>query len=505
MTIEALYDLVHQFPQNEQLVIRNTLKGLKENEENRYLQLFEFIITQKKKVSRKATSLAMYKALPDTRMNKLISRLWNKILEIISSEAFIRKNVRLDGRALSRIGVRKKMHQAGILLFLNGTSYAHDLLIDEAIAEAQKGESHWALVELYGVKKQLVTFNNNSKEEEEFCKHQIAYYRQCHIAQEKVVLYYNEITKNDGYGNLGSPKKQIRNLKTILEELKKEKQFLVSDYSKYLLGMIQLEYFLLMHDYVGAKKFLHQMLLKMGGISLAGGSGHVATRVETELSSCELFLGNYDKAIFHVEKALAILKGRNSLNYYVSLEGLFYPVFYKENFERAEAIIEELLSEKNPFRNNFRLSKPFYFKACVHFKKREYKQALRVTNKRMPLSKDKTGYDLALRILRIQCLYSLRRFDEATTHIENLRKHISRNYKRSYTSERKIIIARILVLMQKRGFSGPVNKVESGLVSKLSSASRMYQWRPMTPELIKFHEWYKEVNSEKNCDGELSQ
>ena len=164
---------------------------------------------------------------------------------------------------------------------------------------------------------------------------------------------------------------------------------------------------------------------------------------------------------------------------------------------RAEKIIKELKSFQGITLYDFRIAKLYFYQACIHFKKCKYKECLQIINKAIPLNKDKTGYDIAIRVLRIQCLVELDRFDEATMQIENLRRHVSRNHKKTYTSDRDKLITRTLVLMQKRGFSGKPGKAETELASKLALPSGKYNWKPITPELIRFHEWYKETSTAK--------
>jgi hypothetical protein len=107
MTIQNLHNLIHQFTRQEQTLIRYALKGVKEEGENKYRQLFEYIVLNKKELSRHAASIAIYHSRPDTRINKLISRLWEKILDVITSENFLRKNTRLTERSRLRINARK--------------------------------------------------------------------------------------------------------------------------------------------------------------------------------------------------------------------------------------------------------------------------------------------------------------------------------------------------------------------------------------------------------------
>ncbi len=497
MTIQVLHNLVHQFNTHEQSLIRFAIKGTKDVEENKSLLLFEFIISQQKCPSSAITSKVIYEGAPDTRIHKLIVRLRSKILDIIISENFLTKTDRVSERSLLRINARKKLLQKLTLASMNGGVDANHILIEESIRDAKKSEYLLILVELYSLKKQMAIFSNNAKEYDSYTQ-QLEYYKRCYFIEEKIVHHYNDISKDKGYGNSVSPKKTIKHLKGVISEVNKEKKYLATSYSKYLFNIIQLEYLFCIGKFIEAKKLLNKLHRQMGSIMLARGNTHVTIRVESELSTCELFLGNYEKAIKHSETALLLLsKGKSRQNYFITLEVLFYIIFYTNDFTRAEKILSELLSDRGSFENDFRLAKPHYLQACIHFKKREYKHALEIFNNPTPLTKDKTGYDIAMRILRIQCLLALSRLDEAASQIENLRKHVNRNYKKSYISDRNVLISKILVLMQKRGFSSKSNKTESGLIKILAGLTGKHKWLPLTPELIKFHEWYEEFNRKK--------
>lgn len=379
------------------------------------------------------------------------------------------------------------------LMFLNGaTTKIHDLIIENCIRDAIKVEYHYALIELYNLKKQRSLFNGNAKEYG-FCKQQIIYYKKCYAIHEKVLHHYNEIVKDQGYGNSESPNKVIKHLKSVLDELNKEKKYLASVYSKYMFSMIQLEYMYRQENFIGAKKMLRQLYRAIGASPLNSHNFHVIPRVENELGICALSLGDYEQAIRHLEKALMLLWKSSKMNYYISLQELFHAVFHNGNLLRAEKILAECISDQHSNLSDFRITKLHYFQACLYFKKKEYKQALKIVAKPMSLNKDKTGYDIAIRILRIQCLIELSRLDEASAHIENLRKHVSRNYKKTFTSERDTLITRLLVLMYKNGFSGLQNKTESQIIKKLSDSHMKYKWLARSPELIKFHEWYIEI------------
>lgn len=490
MTIQNLHNLIHQLTSQEQTLIRYALKGTKEEGENKYRQLFDFVARSGKNISRQAASMAIYQASADTRINKLIVRLWEKVLDIITSDNFLRKNTRLTERSLLRISTRKKLMQCITLGLLNGNSKVFDLLIEQGIKDGEESEYYLLLVELYQRKKNYAVFKGNIKEYR-FCERRINYVKNCLRLEEKLLDYYNELTLEYGYGNRLSPAKKIKYLEKVLADLKRDKKYIVSVYANYTFFMIELEYLFYREDYVNARKLLRKLLHEFGSSPLDTETD-ITARIESELTNCELLCNNYNKAVKHAEKSISMLRVNKKMNYYLTLELLFLSVFFCGDFVRAEKIVAELQSDKSHSLNDFRIAKPYFYQACIHFKKDEYKQALQIINKAIPLNKDKTGYDIAIRVLKIKCLVELTRFDEATMQIENLRRHVSRNHKKTYTSERDKLITRTLVLMQKRGFAGKPGKAETELASKLSLPSGKYKWGPMTPELIRFHEWYKD-------------
>jgi hypothetical protein len=490
MTIQNLHNLVHQLTTPEQTLIRYALKGVKEDGENKYRQLFDFVARREKVLSRQSVSMAIYKIPPDTRINKLINRLWEKILDIITSENFIRKNTRLTERSRLRLNARKKIVQCTTLEYLNGSSDTYELLVKQGIQIAEASENYSTLIDFYRLRKNSTLFISDNKQYR-YCEKQISWFQNCRMAEEKLWDYYNELIKEDGYGNRLSPAKKIKYLETILEDLKKSKKYIVSVYSNYVYSIIQLDYLFQKENYSAARKLLRVLSDKLGASPL-NSERHILARVQIELSNCEMSSGNYQKAVKHAENSVAILSVNKKPNYYYTLEQLFLCVFFFGDLERADRLITELESIQFLTLNDFRISKFLFFRACVHFKKRDFKQALQIANKPIALNKDKTGYDIAIRILRIQCLVELARFDEATIQIENLRKHLSRNYKKAYTRERDKLNIRTLLLMQKRGFSGKPGKEETSLLSKLSLKTGKYKWSPASPELIRFHEWYKE-------------
>lgn len=496
MSLQKLHSLVHQFNTHELTLIRYALKGSKdESGENKYLRLFEYVIKEHKTISRKAASMAIYHAMPDTRITKLAERLEEKILDIIISEVFLKKSDRINLYSESRIQTRKKALQISVLHYLNGTSqYLFDL-IEKGIVEGKKSGLELALIDLFQAKRGAQIFYGTTNEYKRSNK-SFEFYRKCYACSLEVLRCYNEIIKDEGFGHSRTGGRKRETVRMMILKLNTHKTYMQSIFTKYLFGLIRVEYFFLQENYISAKKLLHQQIRLIKSSILAGSNKEII--LHNELCNCEIFLGNYKKAISQREKLTSIFRRTNKLDYYIFLHSLFYPVFYDNQYSYAIQILLEFHSDNNPIKSIFRYGKNDYFLACVHFQKNEVQKALTIVNQPSPLNKDKTGYDIAIRVLRIQSLLELEREDEAATQAENLRKHISRNYKRAYVSDRDKMIIRILQQMTRRGFSGNPYKAESEMIKKLSHNKGNFKWMPKTPELIRFHEWYADWQSRKS-------
>jgi len=140
----------------------------------------------------------------------------------------------------------------------------------------------------------------------------------------------------------------------------------------------------------------------------------------------------------------------------------------------------------------------------VLFKKRDYKPVFKELHKQLEISKDKEGRGTAIRVLTIMTLIEMDRFDEVSSRLDSLRKHIERNTEKENTREREKIIFRVLQILEHSGFILKISddKKITQYIKLLESNDRVYKWQPLSSELIPFHKWFLEKYGEKTGKNE---
>jgi tetratricopeptide (TPR) repeat protein len=140
----------------------------------------------------------------------------------------------------------------------------------------------------------------------------------------------------------------------------------------------------------------------------------------------------------------------------------------------------------------YRKSKFIYYEACILFATKQFKEALQLLNKSLEIEKDKTGWNIALRILNIMVFIELSKINEASRSLEALRKYMERLTKSDEVKERDILIIKLLREIEKDGFRfDPKNANAAKMLKELSEKDKTTSWNYYTPELIPFHEWVK--------------
>jgi hypothetical protein len=127
---------------------------------------------------------------------------------------------------------------------------------------------------------------------------------------------------------------------------------------------------------------------------------------------------------------------------------------------------------------------------CVYFADNDYKNALTLLNESLEIEKDKSRWNVSLRILNIMLFIEMNKIDEAFNHLESLRKYIERTLKTDEISRRDILIVKLLRELEKTGFElDPANKATAKIINQLSEKNTPLSWQYFSSELIPFHEW----------------
>jgi tetratricopeptide (TPR) repeat protein len=212
----------------------------------------------------------------------------------------------------------------------------------------------------------------------------------------------------------------------------------------------------------------------------------------TFLNLClyDVYLGSFSQAVSNARSAVKFFPV-NSVNYFIGKEQEFLAAFYGNISEFARMALTELQKAGKKEHGNFRVDKYNYYHTCLLFKEGRHKEALRELSTHHDISRDKTGWEISLRVLAIMSNIELQRFDEAALLVENLRKHAERNKKgKMEISQRDTHIVRILVDLSRKGFMFNTLHERTLLnLGRLSGSDKKLRWQPFGAELIPFHEW----------------
>jgi hypothetical protein len=483
--MKALYSLLRNFTALEISLIRSSLKGPALEGQSKYLQLFNFLVESEKLPSRRQASAVLYNAAPDTRITKVTVRLEERIQEIVMGNKFLRGTDRVSDGLLNRTEIRKQNNYIALLIGLVSNHTTVKLYLDRTIKSAEREYTYTSLLDLLLMRRSFESMNSVRYE---YYTQRINYYRKCFDAEEIVRRYYFAKVWFNAYTSDISTKRKVNFLQKALKEIRPHEKFIISPRFKIVVARLRIDFLQYSGDFKTAisqaalaKK--HAKLIPGGGIAYIG-------RLDCEIAVCYAFLGKFEIARQYLAKGLPILKRTETYNYSITLPAAFQIAFYSGQLEHAQKISDELRTVENFWGRDIRFTSYVLFNSCIAFKRNEFSKVLSNLGKTSFLNSDKAGYDLTIRILRIQSLLMLKKVDEASFAIHALRKHVSRYSKKFHLSPRYKLAVKIFLQAERRGFTGAAKKTELDLVEKLRAKKGEYAWQPFTSELIRFHEWY---------------
>ncbi|MDB4082957.1 hypothetical protein N9502_01680 [Vicingaceae bacterium] len=107
------------------------------------------------------------------------------------------------------------------------------------------------------------------------------------------------------------------------------------------------------------------------------------------------------------------------------------------------------------------------------------------------IEKDKEGWNVWIRIMRLLCSIEMLKLNMIDYDIESFRKYLERTAKQYEVRERDKLVLKVLLELVKYDYNFSLTSVvvETEL-EKLKSTDEQYAWNPDSPELILFHDWF---------------
>jgi hypothetical protein len=108
------------------------------------------------------------------------------------------------------------------------------------------------------------------------------------------------------------------------------------------------------------------------------------------------------------------------------------------------------------------------------------------------IEKDKEGWNLWIRIMRILCSIELLKLNLIDYDIESFRKYIQRLNRSRDVRKRDQLILKVLLELDRCDYDfEEVSEKQEKTLEMLKSLDKEYKWQPNSPELILFHDWFQ--------------
>lgn len=488
--LDKLHKLLHALNRQQVKVLKKYLVGFstRNKTETKMLELANLLLEKKQSAPDiEYCSLVIYGESRDSRIDKLKTRLYSKVLDSLAIDINIQRDEYEDEIHPITIRLKKK---ATILQIIRFTPLRETLgleLIMDIISTAKKYEMYFVLLDHLHHLKYMKAWRDGPKVFNQFIE-EIEYYEKCNQANIRATdNYYRMITKT-GFSSNTPLEKQSEVLLDYVSQSRYDYQVTNSATVGYYLRLFEVAYYQSLKNYQKAKESALEMLeLIKNNIAV-----YRKTRMGFALDNiaeCEIYLGQYEDALHHLQKSREYFQP-NSPDYFVNKQLELDAQLLNGNIEKAQQLLEELQKTNRLKQGDFRIAKYAFYEACVHFKLGRFKECSRQLSLKFELSKDKLGWEIAIRILRIMTMIELNRHDEAQPMVGNLQKHIERNARKADVNERDRMILKLFRELDKAGFRfDNLSKVPRDLHAKLSEKNQPWSWKPLSPELIPVHEW----------------
>ena len=480
--MDTLYPLIKSLTPSEVKGIRAELKL--HRAESKAFKLFDLLLKEKEFPNEKAISMKILGIERRRNLKLLVNRLEDKILDFLISERNLTYKSEIDDCGRAILNINKKITQ---MYYLNSTQRKQGILNklnEEVISLSGLYEYYPGLMNGLAFQK-MYRGIRLGEQEYRLIHEKWIHAKKCFEATERSIdLYYQLIIKKKFSGHLNVEDIHLF-LKNGIIELTELSVNLNSATVEYYLKYLQIDY----EDYCeNYKKAIELGLEKIELIRTNTAifrESRLGIAYDDIAFSC-IMLGNFEDALNYTHMAQSYLS-KKSYNYKIAKELEFLSLYYAGKYAEAIDILGYLFTELSEI-DGFEAGKLYIYNSFLAFKRGDYIKAFAELNTYLEPTQDKSGWDIAMRVLMIMSLVELRRFEEASLHVDRLRKHVARYSKTEYITPRNITIFKLLQVLDSNGFVFELNQPRiSALLSELKSPAQA--WKPLTPELIPFHEW----------------
>jgi tetratricopeptide (TPR) repeat protein len=480
--LQSLASLIHSLNEFEIKTLKKFLAFYNERGGEKTIYIINEILLNKD-ISSNALKNRIYNSENRYSFDKLIARAKEKIYEIILFENNIIKNKYPD-RVKITFQLKKKLIQCDVLS-LKGLREDSDFLCRKIINKAEKYELYDIVMNANQIRQKFINIRKNANVVK--------------LIQRKIELadaVNKSIIFSQGiYNSIINRMNNSTNYNEYFEDLTKTINALTNEYQNnhsniigYYLYFLKTELYQINENLEESRRCLNYLLEILKNKSIYTENRMGATLIN--IANNDLLLGNYKNALDNANRAIKYFP-KNIYNQSIVNETLFYIYFYQKKYSDSKQTIESLVSISSPNISQGSKEKWKYLYASLLFSIKEYENCLLVLESIVEIDKDKEGWNINIRILRILTHIEMKQFETVDLEIINLEKYIKRLAKRKEMNPRYIYIIKILIKLANTNYDfRAVAKLRKTYLEIISSNDRLYKWKIKSPELIPFHLWF---------------
>jgi tetratricopeptide (TPR) repeat protein len=457
-------------------------------DDNKDLKLFRAFSSNPEKSFTEIELLAITGST-GTALRVLKSRLFDKIKEALTHDTNILNEDLFNeiDRTIFKLTKDFLFFRISIRSHTEKKTEALAVLLDQIIATAKTFELYDILTETLAAKKYVTGIRSNVDEFNRI-NGEIIFYADCLKALRYAGDCYYRIIINNELTKSLSEKEMNAHIQSSIKQLQIDFKRTNSQQINYYLQILLFAHSEKQKNYPLAIKQCNHLIVLLKSSKAVYRKERIGHAL-LNLSQFKVFIGDYFSAAKNAEKARDYYLA-NSFDNLMATEQEFYAHFYNKTFETAHKCVNRLLEHTDIDAGAFRKAKFIYYQACISFATGAFQKAFLLLSKPLEIEKDKSRWNISLRILNIQLFIELNKIKQASHSLDALRKFIKRLEVKEEIKPRDILIVKLLREIEKDGFLfNSSNALAAKMLKELSQKDSPVSWEHYSSELIPVHEW----------------
>jgi hypothetical protein len=471
-------------PEELPLIRHYLSSGQKLNKKTQLLHLFDFLIE-----NAGITTSDIYKAFPDLSartIDNLAAKLTQKLLSAIVDENTYRLPGIRNEKQIAVLAVKDYSKQVLVLNERGLPILALDK-VSELIDLAKEFELYTDLVAALYIKQSLIKIKSKPDELIEL-EAEISYYSQAndavnraeYVFEHLISILANTATRNANYTVVENGIKELRDLYGQTS----------ASFVLYYLISLEITYF----NEINKPEIANQK----AGELLSLVKEKPALSGKQQLPICYMYLAQTNIGMYQFADALVYCELVKSLvppgnwNYGETLLLEYYAHFYTNDFEKAYECIIKLTDTNDYPATLFKMNERRYLKTCCLMAMGKNIEAEQELGQIYQITKDKTGWNIGLRLLSVMLNYVNDKPENMLRTYENLQLELRRIKNLVSISERdRLIISVLREMLNNPGSLKYVAKKCSQTLEKMKAVNGNVAWQMFGHELLPFHQWFE--------------